>query len=120
PVQNKKWTTPIVPLDLEASVRFYSRALEQFQGGNFWQVERLCVSAIKNNPADARFHHLLALALTHHSHSAKAAEESFRQAIQLQPQNSQYRLDLATFLFNCGSLDSALQECSLMIEMWPS
>ena len=97
----------------------YRTVQEKYDAGKYWEVERLCGLAIRNNPSDSRFHHLMALALSKFPHSLKAAEESFRLAMQLNPTILQYRFDLALFLKDHGRAEDAVFECEGILEMSP-
>jgi serine/threonine protein kinase/ActR/RegA family two-component response regulator len=111
--------TPVPRVDPELAEKYYDIAQVNYKAAKYWEVERNCVRAIKSNPAEAKYHYLLALALTHYSHSMQAAEESFRQAIRLDPNHLECRYDLATFLKDQGRWDDAINECDRILDLSP-
>jgi len=81
---------------------------------------RLCGQAIANNPNEAPYHYLMGLSLTNFPHSVRAAVESFRQAIQLDPNNLEYRLQLVSFLREKSYFQEAYKECGKLLEISPT
>jgi Tfp pilus assembly protein PilF len=91
--------------------RINDSAQQKFKDGHHWEVVRLCGQAIQNNPTVAPYHQLMAMALMNFPHSTNATIESFRQAIQLEPENLDYRIQLVTFLKDRQLYKEAYAEC---------
>jgi Tfp pilus assembly protein PilF len=102
-----------------AADKYFKLAQERYKAGRYYEAERYCVEAIRNNPKEAKHHHLMAISLAHHPHSIHVVEESFVKAIQLAPKQVEFRLDFARFLKNQKRLDKATGECQKILEISP-
>jgi len=120
PVQPREWIDAAPGPNLKSAAKSYKQAQEKYKGGHFWETIRLCGSAISNNPNEATYHYLMALALMNFPHSVSAAVESFRHAIQLDPENVEYRLQLVTFLKDKSQYKDAHLECELLLQIAPT
>jgi serine/threonine protein kinase/ActR/RegA family two-component response regulator len=109
----------MVVIDKEAAEKFFKQAKERYLEKDFWNAGRFCTHAIANNPGVAKYHHLLAMALSRHAHSAKVAEESFSKAIDLDPENADYHVDFAFYLRDRGMLNQALDHCDIALSFAP-
>ncbi len=114
-----KWTQPGPTPNLNAADKHFKLAQEKYKTGRYYEAERHCVDAIRNNPREAKYHHLMALSLAHHPHSIHVVEESFLKAIELNPKSVEYRLDFAGFLKEQKRLDDASEECQKILEISP-
>ena len=115
-----KWLDDAPKPNLQSAVRNYQQAELKYKAGQYVEAARLCGHAIRNNGAEAKYHFLLAMTLTHFAHSMKAAVESFRHAVELDPDNIEYRFQLVEFLKKSGLFNEAFFECEKLLEMAPN
>jgi len=100
--------------------KLYRTALQKYERGDFWGAGRLCAQAIRKKSSEANYHHLMALTLAPYPHSVSVAEESFSKAIELDPWNAEFHMDLALFLKNRGSIEAAILRCEKALEVSPN
>ncbi|MCI0603283.1 protein kinase [bacterium] len=117
--RKSKWTEPGPVLNPQTAGKHFKLAEEKYKSGRYYEAERHCVEAIRNNPSEAKYHHLMALSMANHPHSLRVVEESFLKAIELDPKNVEYRLDYAGFLRIQKRLNDAVDECKKILEISP-
>ncbi len=100
--------------------KLYQSALQKYEKDDYWGAGRLCAQAIRKKPSEAKYHHLMALTLAPYPHSEAVAQESFSRAIELDPWNAEFHLDLALFLKNRGAVDAAILQCEKALEVSPT
>ena len=106
--------------EFQAAEKLYQTALQKYERGDFWGAGRLCAHAIRKKSSEAKYHHLMALTLAPYPHSVSVAEESFSKAIELDPWNVEFCIDLALFLKNRGEIDAAILQCKKALEVSPN
>jgi Tfp pilus assembly protein PilF len=104
---------------LKVAEQFFQLAQEKFAEGDYWKVAQLCKQALKNNPTEARYYHLMATAYAQHPRFGKDAEQCFCKALEMDPWNSDYHLDLAVFYFQHHLTKRALSECQKALQIAP-
>jgi Tfp pilus assembly protein PilF len=104
---------------LKVAEQFYDLAQEKFAEGDFWKVAQLCKQALKNNPGESKYYHLMATAYAQHPRFGKDAEQCFYKALELDPWNPDYHVDLAIFYYHNGLSKRALAECQKAIKIAP-
>jgi Tfp pilus assembly protein PilF len=114
-----KWPEAPPTLNPQMAEKHFKLAEEKYHARRYYEAERNCVEAIRSNPREAKYHHLMALSLAHHPHSIHVVEESFQKAIQLAPNHLDYRLDFANFLKSQKRLDDATDECQKILKLSP-
>lgn len=112
-------TIPTAPFAAEEAEKLFKTAQQKYNKQDFWGTERLCAQAIKRVPSIAKYHHLMALALARYPHSKAVARESFSTAIELDPRNPEFHVDLAQFYKDRGDVESAYTECEKALEISP-
>jgi len=117
--KQKNWVDAAPQPDPKIGMKQFKQAQEKFKNGHHWEAVRLCGQAIQNNPTIAPYHQLMAMALMNFPHSMKAAIESYRQAIQLEPTNVEYRIELINFLKDRQQFKEAYLECQKAMELAP-
>jgi serine/threonine protein kinase len=110
-------------VELEHHVRvaeqFYRLAEEKFDIGDHWNVAQLCKQAIKNNPTEPKYYNLMAKAYAQHPKFKKDAEQCFYKALEMDPWNADYHVDLAQFYFTNGLSKRALGQCQKAVKLSP-
>jgi CheY-like chemotaxis protein/tRNA A-37 threonylcarbamoyl transferase component Bud32 len=110
-------------IELEQHVKeaemFYKVAEKKFEDGYYYDVTTLCRQAIANNPGEAKYYLLMAIAYSKHPKFVKDAEISFQKAVDIDPWNPELRLQLAEFYIEQGLSKRALTECSKILEITP-
>jgi serine/threonine protein kinase/ActR/RegA family two-component response regulator len=119
PPKPKKWLDAAPLPDKKLASKSYEQAEAKYKADQYMEASRLCGQAIQNNPKDPRPHFLMARSLAHFPHSVKAAIESFREAISLDEENVEYRLQFVEFLRKCALYQQAFEECELLLELAP-
>jgi tetratricopeptide (TPR) repeat protein len=82
--------------------QFFRLAEKKFEGGDYYNVTSLCKQAIQNNPGEAKYYYLMALAYSKHPRFLKDAQISYEKAIELDPWNPDYHVKLAEFYIDQG------------------
>ncbi len=110
-------------VELEHHVRvaeqFFGLAEEKFDLGDHWNVAQLCKQAIKNNPTEPKYYNLMARAYAQHPKFGKDAEQCFYKALEMDPWNADYHVDLARFYFTNGLSKRALAQCQKAVKLSP-
>jgi Tfp pilus assembly protein PilF len=110
-------------VEIEHHVRmaeqFYRLAEEKFDIGDHWNVAQLCKQAIKNNPTEPKYYNLMAKAYAQHPKFGKDAEQCFYKALEMDPWNADYHVDLARFYFTNGLSKRALAQCQKAVKLSP-
>jgi serine/threonine protein kinase/ActR/RegA family two-component response regulator len=110
-------------VELEHHVRmaeqFFKLAEEKFELGDYWNVAQLCKQAIKNYPVEPKYYNLMARAYAQHPKFGKDAEQCFYKALEMDPWNADYHVDLARFYFSNGLTKRALAQCQKAVKLAP-
>jgi tetratricopeptide (TPR) repeat protein len=110
-------------VEMEHHVRvaeqFFRLAEEKFDLGDHWNVAQLCKQAIKNNPTEPKYYNLMAKAYAQHPKFGKDAEQCFYKALEMDPWNVDYHVDLARFYFTNGLSKRALAQCQKAVKLAP-
>jgi serine/threonine protein kinase len=110
-------------VEMEHHVRvaeqFFRLAEEKFDLGDHWNVAQLCKQAIKNNPTEPKYYNLMAKAYAQHPKFGKDAEQCFYKALEMDPWNADYHVDLARFYFTNGLSKRALAQCQKAVKLAP-
>lgn len=101
------------------SENLYSQAKREFERGDYWKATQLCSAALKTNPNEASYYHLMGLAYQNHRRFLKEAETSLRKATELEPWNIRFFMSLARFYQEQGLYIRAIQECKGALEADP-
>jgi serine/threonine protein kinase len=107
--------TPVVTksstkgIDRESAEEIYIRAERAYENQDYWTAIELCRHAISVSDKEAKYHHLLGLALFQNENWRKEAEESLRRATELDPDNSEYFEALGS-LYQQAGLSSRAQQ----------
>jgi len=104
---------------IRVAEQFYELADQNFRQNDYWKVIQLCKQAIKNNPTQAKYYRLMACAYAQHPRFGKDAEQSFYKAIELDPWNADYHMDLANFYLQNGLSKRALNLCTRALKLAP-
>lgn len=99
--------------------QFFQLARREFDTGNYWKVTELCKQAIRNDPAQSKHYHLMALSFAHHPRFLDDAEQCFLKAIEMEPQEVEYHLSLSRFFLNQGMIQRAGEEIAKALEIDP-
>ena len=110
-------------VEMEHHVRvaeqFYKLAEGKYDQGDHWNVAQLCKQAIKNNPTEPKYYNLMARAYAQHPKFGKDAEQCFYKALEMDPWNPDYHVDLAQFYFTNGLSKRALAQCQKAVKLAP-
>lgn len=110
-------------IELEQHVRdaesFYHLAEKKYEEGFYYDVTNLCKQAVAHNPAEAKYYMLMAYAYAKHPRFVKDAEVSYQRAVDLDPWNTEYRIQLAEFYVEQGLSMRALNECKKILQITP-
>ena len=90
--------------------RSFSRGLQLLNRGNAQQAVEFFDTAIRNNPADARFHARLAQALMRSQRGFTRSVEAAQRACHLDQYNIEYKMILALIYERAGSNSLAIRE----------
>ena len=104
---------------LKVAEQFYRMAQEKFQELDYWKVTELCKQAIRHSPRDARYYHLMAVAYAQHPRFGKDAEQCFYKAIETDPWNPDFHVDLAKFYLQQGLPSRAITQCEKALKIAP-
>jgi tetratricopeptide (TPR) repeat protein len=104
---------------IKVADQFFRVAQEKFAELDYWKVTELCKQAIRHNPADPRYYHLMAKAYAHHPRFAKDAEQCFYKAIEVDPWNPDFHTDLARFYLQQGLPTRAVNQCEKALKIAP-
>ena len=104
---------------IRVAEQFYELADRNFTANDYWKAIQLCKQAIKNNPTQAKYYRLMACAYAQHPRFGKDAEQSFYKAIELDPWNPDYHMDLAQFYLQNGLSKRALNLCTRALKLAP-
>ena len=99
--------------------QFFRLAEEKFDIGDHWNVAQLCKQAIKNNPTEPKYYNLMAKAYSQHPKFGKDAEQCFYKALEMDPWNADYHVDLARFYYTNGLSKRALAQCQKAVKLAP-
>jgi serine/threonine protein kinase/Tfp pilus assembly protein PilF len=86
---------------------------------SFPKAKEMAQKAIALDPSLANAHSLLGLTLLHHDWDWPAAEESLRQALAINDQNSFAHSGYGTYLLVIGKMDEAVNEYLLELQVNP-
>ncbi|MCI0412867.1 protein kinase [bacterium] len=110
-------------VEMEHHVRvaeqFYKLAEGKYDLGDHWNVAQLCKQAIKNNPTEPKYYNLMARAYAQHPKFGKDAEQCFYKALEMDPWNPDYHVDLARFYYTNGLSKRALAQCQKAVKLAP-
>lgn len=104
---------------IRVAEQFYRLAMEKFELEDYWNSTQLCKQAIKNHPTEAKYYNLIAHAYAHHPRFGKDAEQYFYKALELEPWNPDFHLDLANFYLNHGLSKRAMTQCQKALKISP-
>ena len=104
---------------MKVAEQFFRVAQEKFSELDYWKVTELLKQAIRHNPADSRYYNLMAKAYAHHPRFAKDAEQCFYKAIEVDPWNPDYHVDLARFYLQQALPARAVGECEKAVKIAP-
>ena len=68
----------------------FARAELAFLKQDYWETIQLCRHVIEISGEEAKYHHLLGLALLQNANWQEEAKECLRKATELDPENSEY------------------------------
>lgn len=105
--------------NVKVAEQFFRLAQDKFAELDYWKVTQLCKQAIKNNPSDSKYYHLMAQAYAQHPRFGKDAEQSFYKAIEVDPWNPDYHVDLAKFYLQQGLHARAINQCEKALKLAP-
>ena len=104
---------------VKVAEQIFRLAQEKLLENDYWKVTQLCRQAIKNNPSESKYYHLMALAYARHPRFGKDAEQSFYKAIEVDPWNAEYHVDLAKFYMQQGLPTRAMSQCERALKISP-
>lgn len=104
---------------IKVAEQFFRLAQEKFAEMDFWKVTELCKQAIRHNPLDARYYHLMAKAYAQHPRFGKDAEQCFYKALEIDPWNPDFQVDLANFYLHQGLPTRAQSLCEKVLKAAP-
>lgn len=104
---------------IKVAEQFYRLAEEKFELEDYWKVAQLCKQAIKNHPTESKYYHLMATAYAKHPRFGKDAEQCFYKALEMDPWNPDYHVDLAWFYLSQGLSKRALTHCEKALQIMP-
>lgn len=104
---------------IKVAEQFYRLAEEKFLEEDYWKVAQLCKQAIKNHPVESKYYHLMATAYAKHPRFGKDAEQCFYKALEMDPWNPDYHVDLAWFYLSQGLSKRALTHCEKALQIMP-
>jgi serine/threonine protein kinase/ActR/RegA family two-component response regulator len=105
--------------NIKVAEQIFRLAQEKLSELDYWKVTQLCRQAIKNNPSESKYYHLMALAYASHPRFGKDAEQCFYKAIEVDPWNPDYHVDLAKFYIQQGLPNRALSQCESALKISP-
>jgi tetratricopeptide (TPR) repeat protein len=104
---------------IKVADQFYKLAQEKFVELDYWKVTQLCKQALKHNPGESKYYHLMATAYARHPRFGKDAEQCFYKAIEMDPWNPDYHVDFASFFRDQGLPIRALTQCEKALKIAP-
>jgi serine/threonine protein kinase/ActR/RegA family two-component response regulator len=104
---------------IKVAEQFYRLAEEKMQELDYWKVTQLCRQAIKNNPTESKYYHLMAVAYAQHPRFGKDAEQCFYKALEMDPWNPDYHVDLARFYQHQGLPMRAINQVKKALKIAP-
>jgi serine/threonine protein kinase/CheY-like chemotaxis protein len=104
---------------IKVAEQFFRLAEEKFELEDYWKVAQLCKQAIKNHPTESKYYHLMATAYAKHPRFGKDAEQCFYKALEMDPWNPDYHVDLAWFYLSQGLSKRALTHCEKALQIMP-
>jgi len=104
---------------VKVAEQFYKLAEEKYETGDYWNVSQLCKQAIKNHPTDPKYYNLMAKAYARHPKFGKDAEQCFYKALEMDPWNPDYHLDLAHFYQVNGLAKRAIAQVQKAVKLAP-
>jgi serine/threonine protein kinase/ActR/RegA family two-component response regulator len=104
---------------VKVAEQIFRLAQEKFRENDYWKVTQLCRQAIKNNPSESKYYHLMAVAYARHPRFGKDAEQCFYKAIEVDPWNAEYYVDLAKFYMSQGLPTRAISQCERALKLAP-
>lgn len=116
---NKSQKEMEVEHHIKVAEQFYRLAEEKFLEEDYWKVAQLCKQAIKNHPIESKYYHLMAVAYAKHPRFGKDAEQCFYKALEMDPWNPDYHVDLAKFYLSQGLSKRAMTYCEKALEITP-
>jgi serine/threonine protein kinase len=87
---------------IKVAEQFYRMAEKKFEDQDYYNVTNLCKQAIQNHPTEAKYYQLMALAYSKHPRFLKDAQANFEKAIELDPWNPDYHVQIAEFYIQQG------------------
>jgi serine/threonine protein kinase/CheY-like chemotaxis protein len=87
---------------IKVAEQFFKLAEKKYEDGDFYNVTSLCKQAIQNHPTDPRYYQLMALAYSKHPRFLKDAQANWEKAIELDPWNPEFHVQLAEFYIQQG------------------
>ncbi|HSE40584.1 MAG TPA: protein kinase [Acidobacteriota bacterium] len=105
--------------NVKVAEQIFRLAQEKLSENDYWKVTQLCRQAIKNNPSESKYYHLMAVAYARHPRFGKDAEQCFYKAIEVNPSNAEYYVDLARFYLQKGLPTRALSHCERALKIEP-
>ncbi|HEY7162573.1 MAG TPA: protein kinase, partial [Acidobacteriota bacterium] len=87
---------------IKIAEQFFKLAEKKFEDGDFYNVTSLCKQAIQNHPTDPRYYQLMAQAYSKHPRFLKDAQANWEKAIELDPWNPEFHVQLAEFYIQQG------------------
>ena len=87
---------------IKVAEQFYRLAEKKYEDQDYYNVTNLCKQAVQNHPTEAKYYQLMALAYSKHPRFLKDAQSQFEKAIELDPWNPDYHVQLAEFYMQQG------------------
>lgn len=104
----------------QTAERYYREARRFFAQRDYHEVVKLMEEAVANEPANARYHCLLAQALSHNPKWRKTAEEHFKTGLRLEPFDTECLVGLAELYEAVGLTRRAQSLYSEAVEIDPA
>jgi Tfp pilus assembly protein PilF len=105
--------------NVKVAEQIFRLAQEKLLENDYWKVTQLCRQAIKNNPSESKYYHLMAVAYARHPRFGKDAEQCFYKAIEVNPWNAEYYVDLARFYMQKGLATRAMSHVERALKIEP-
>lgn len=80
----------------------FNKGIKEYKVGNYWGALEAFRWASRLDPQNARFHYYQGLTLVRMPRRSHEAEGAFQRAIELDPSNADYYVDLGTFYLKQG------------------
>ena len=119
--KEKKKEPKTIPTDmkkLNAEMHFKT-GIRLFNNGDFWNASKNFKSALNSNPDEARYHSYYGLALAKTKTRLQSAESASKKAIEIDPVNSSYYVNLAIVYKTRGKNSEAIETLKTALPLNP-